>query len=87
MGFSDNIFNLTGGISPCKYRITVCGDNGVYVEGVFRILDIAEKQIVLKVKGYKIKFIGENLKISSYYENDASIKGNILSIIKERDEK
>ncbi len=87
MGFSDNIFKLTGGISPCLYRITVCGDSGVYVEGVFKILDINEKQIILKVKNYKLKFIGENLKISSYYEGDASIKGSVLSIIKEKDEK
>lgn len=85
MGFSDNIFNLTGGISPCKYRITVCGDSGVYIEGVFKILDIGEKQIILKVKDYKLKFVGDNLKISSYYEGDVSIKGSFISIIKERD--
>ena len=87
MGFYDNIFKITGGIAPCLFRITVCGDVGVYVEGVIKILDISESQILLKVKGYKIKITGENLKISSYYEKDVSIRGSTLSIIKERDEK
>ena len=87
MGFSDNIFKITGGICPCLYRITVCGDNGVYVEGVLKILDINEKQILLKVKNYKIKITGEKLKIYSYFEGDVSIKGSFSTIIKERDEK
>ena len=87
MGFSDNIFKITGGICPCAYRITVCGDNGIYVEGVLKILDISEKQILLKVKNYKIKITGEKLKIYSYFEGDVSIKGSFSIIIKERDEK
>ena len=87
MGFYDNIFKITGGVCPCLYRITVCGDSGVYVEGVLKILDITEKQILLKVKNNKIKITGENLKIYSYFEGDVSIKGSFLSIIKERDEK
>lgn len=85
MGFSDNIFKITGGICPCLYRITVCGNSGIYVEGVLKILDIGDKQIVVKVKGYKLKFYGENLKISSYYEKDISILGEINKIEKERE--
>ena len=85
MGFSDNIFKITGGICPCSYRITVCGRSGVYIEGVLKIVDIGDKQIVVSVKGNRLKIIGENLKISSYFERDISILGEIIKIEKERE--
>ncbi len=85
MGFSDNIFKITGGICPCLYRITVCGNSGVYVEGVLKIIDIGDKQIILRVKDNMLKIFGENLKVVSYYERDISISGEIIKIEKERE--
>ncbi len=83
MGFSDNIFKLTGGICPPSYRITVCGECGVFIEGVTKILDISGDYIVLAIKDVKVKIYGKNLKISSYYEGDISILGNAVKIEKE----
>ena len=71
----------------CPVGAIALGDNGIYVEGVLKILDISEKQILLKVKNYKIKITGEKLKIYSYFEGDVSIKGSFSTIVKERDEK
>lgn len=85
MGFFDNIFKATGGVFPCDYRITVCGSSGIYVEGVIKILDINEKFIILKIKNGKLTIFGENLKISSFYEKDVVIKGEMLKIEKEID--
>ena len=85
MGFSDNIFKITGGICPSSYRITVCGNIGVYVEGVLKIIDIGDKQIIVRVKGNRLKIFGDNLKITSYYERDISISGEIIKIEKERE--
>ncbi len=84
MGFSDNIFKITGGICPCSYRITVCGSNGVYVEGVLKMIDVSDNKIIIAVKGGKLKIFGENLKITSYFERDISISGEIIKIEKER---
>ncbi len=83
MGFSDNIFKFTGGLCPSNYRITVCGDSGVYVEGVNKIIDIQNNIVIIELKNGKIIIKGKNLKIKSYFQSDLSILGEITSI--ERD--
>ena len=83
MGFSNNIFNAMGVICPSSYRITICGNNGIYLEGVNRILDIQDKTIIVLVKNGKITITGNKLKITSFYESDLSIKGEVLKIEKQ----
>lgn len=84
MGFSDNIFKFTGGLCPSGYRITVCGDNGIYVEGVQKIIDIQLNLVILKVKNGKIIIKGNNLKLKSYFQSDLSLLGEISEIIREK---
>lgn len=85
MGFSDNIFNFTGGLCPSSFRITVCGDNGVYVEGAIKIMDIKPQIVIIKVKNGKIVIKGNNLKLKSYFQSDLSIIGEIKEILREKD--
>ncbi len=85
MGFSDNIFLITGGICPPSYRVSILGSAGVYVEGVLKILDINSDFILLRVKDCKLKFFGEGLKINSYFDRDISILGNVVKIEKIRE--
>ena len=85
MGFSDSLFNLTGGIMPSAYRISILGEKRVYIEGVLKIIDITDKKIVVLVKNNKLKIIGENLKILSYFEKDLSVIGEIFKIERDRE--
>ncbi len=85
MGFSDNIFRITGGICPPTYRVSILGNAGVYVEGVLKILDINSEFILLRVKDYKLKFFGDGLKINSYFDRDISILGSVIKMEKIRE--
>ena len=67
---------------PCSYRISVCGEFGVHVEGVKKIIDVASNKVIFEVKNGKIVCEGKNLKIISFVYGDAVIKGEVIKVEK-----
>lgn len=80
MSFLDNILknfqncNFVGG-----YRATILGDSGVYVEGVVKIVDVKENEIILSIKNGTLLLKGKNLKVRSFYGGDICILGEITA--------
>ncbi|MBO5712771.1 MAG: YabP/YqfC family sporulation protein [Clostridia bacterium] len=68
---------------PCQYRITLCGDFGAHVEGVKKIIDVTNQKVIFEVKNGKIIIEGNNLKLLSFIYGDATLKGEILKVVKE----
>lgn len=79
MGFSESINGFFGlcNLGDCPYRITVLGSSGVYVEGVERVCDLKNSQIVIALKGARLIIHGKSLVISSYIQKDLTIKGKV----------
>ena len=50
--------------------------------GNFKIDDLGENEIVLKVKKTKIKIFGSNLKIVTFAKGEVEIAGNIDGVVK-----
>ena len=48
----------------------------------FKIEDLNECEIVLKCKRFKIKIIGENLKISTLAKGEIEVVGNVVGVAK-----
>ena len=48
----------------------------------FKIEDLNECEIVLKCKKFKIKIIGENLKISTIAKGEIEVAGNVVGVVK-----
>ena len=67
---------------PCSYRISVCGEFGVHVEGVKKIIDVASDKVIFEVKNGKIMVEGNNLKLTSFLNSDVVIKGEVLKVVK-----
>ncbi len=77
MSFFDSMFNLTGGISPPEFRISIIGNLGVYIEGVLRVKDVKKDVITVQFKDGIFEFKGEGIFIRSYGEKDLYIRGKI----------
>jgi hypothetical protein len=85
MGLYESILNSLGVAVtdlPCSYRVTVCGGIGAYIEGVKKIIDVSAEKIILEVKNCKLTVEGKGLKLTSFVSGDASIKGDVLSVLK-----
>ncbi len=82
MGFSESIngFLRLCNLGDCPYRITVLGSSGIYVEGVEKICDVKNDEVILFVRGAKVIFSGKNLSLSSYVEKDLTILGKVEKI-------
>ena len=82
MSFKDNIFTAIGitDLSPLGFKLTLIGKNGVYVEGVKSLVDVAPCCIDVDVKSKIISFKGKNLNVTSLNSGDVSISGEITLI-------
>lgn len=82
MGFGESIneFLRLCNLGDCPYRITVLGNSGIFIEGVDKICDVKNDEIILILKGKRVTFYGKNLALSSYVDKDITIKGGVEKI-------
>ena len=82
MSFKDNIFSALGvtDLTPCEYRLTLVGRNGIYVEGVKKLLDVTPCRIVMDLKCRILTLNGCCLTVTSLINGDLSVSGEICSI-------
>ena len=82
MSFKNNIFTALGisDVVPCGFRLTLLGKNGVYVEGVKRLLDVNACYILIDVKNKVISLKGNGLSVTSLSSGDVAITGEITHI-------
>lgn len=73
-------FGLTGEITPCKFRYTVCSGRGGIFEGVKRIENFTKEEVLLVVGGGIMTVKGENLAIKKYGENEVALTGRITGV-------
>lgn len=83
MAFGDSVLECVGlknELCRCPFRITVFGEEGVLVGGVKKIAKISDNEVSFLTAKRMITIVGCNLKISSYGETEASVKGVIAGI-------
>ena len=82
MSFKDNIFTALGisDLTPLGFRLTLMGKNGLYVEGVKKLIDVSPCAIDVDTKHKIISVKGINLNVTSLSSGDLSISGEITAI-------
>ena len=61
-------------------RVTLTGNEEVWIENYRGILEYTEKRVLLQTKTCQICFEGSRLTIEYYTNEDMKLKGNIQSI-------
>jgi hypothetical protein len=78
MSFFNDFFNEIGFNSSERLAVTVVFGKGAYVFGAYKILALAESEIVVLVKKKYYKIFGEKLKIKTMSKGEMVIVGNVV---------
>lgn len=78
MSFFNDFFTEIGFNSSERLAVTVVFGKGAYVFGAYKILALAESEIVVLVKKKYYKIFGENLKIKTMSKGEMVIVGNVV---------
>lgn len=73
-------FGLSDEITPCKFRYTVCSGYGGIFEGVKRIENFTEEEVILIVGNGIMTVTGEKLAIKKYGEREVALTGRITGV-------
>lgn len=71
--------------SAISVKITICDLNGILVEGHKGIISYSKSNILLRIKGKKLNFLGKELTILEITADEVFIKGKLLSMAVEDD--
>ena len=63
-----------------SFNIVNMSNKIVYVEGIKKVMSISSSLITVKVKGYVVKIVGNELVIKKITSNTLLVKGEILSV-------
>lgn len=78
MSFFNDFFSEIGFNSSERLAVTVVFGKGAYVFGAYKILALAESEIVVLVNKKYYKIFGENLKIKTMSKGEMVIVGNVV---------
>ena len=87
VSFFREIGNLVG-LDWAKVALGYCTVNyngeAVYIEGVKKIVSIADTEVIISVKDKNLKIVGEGLQISNLEEKTIVVRGEVFGVNEER---
>ena len=76
---SDNL-QVPGTVSRGTANIELFGNNEAMIEGCKGVIEYSDDEIKLNIGKNEIQFLGTDLVIKSYFNEEIAIEGNILTI-------